>query len=435
MAARKDDVLLQFLDRLYREILAMENARNIYMTAGDLRPPIEYYHDAVRAWAGNREPERLTVERLAGDLRNLRARSDWLASGPQAFWPHDRAQATALKQRLVLDSAKLVLPMEAIKEDLSHFARRVMRDTSGERLQQELDLREAQKFVKKLIGKGRWEPLTAQEFWESFAYVVEHYLTGEDLLLPDEVRKLESHFRGGGKDTTPPKAMRPDYYRQAEEGLKALWVQMMPPVSLMQAFSPAATEGAPPEFDPVHYLSEEEWQKATGEAARLAEAYARYTLLFAAALVETVNTNYMELLEGLDQLVEAAAELKHAVADRSAGQDLSMAQLEQLLAEIQNRELHENIEVFLHKQMQERNRRNTEQMHEHLNSVMRNADERIKNLESSHFSFLSTQLAVYEESKDLVKKLAGQGLNIAGRFVGQATAQGTQRGKGEKGRS
>ena len=55
-----------------------------------------------------------------------------------------------------------------------------------------------------------------------------------------------------------------------------------------------------------------------------------------------------------------------------------------------------------------------------------------KQVEQSHLSYATGQLAVYEESKDTVKRLASQGLNLAGKFLDnamQAAGKGQGRGR------
>ena len=54
-----------------------------------------------------------------------------------------------------------------------------------------------------------------------------------------------------------------------------------------------------------------------------------------------------------------------------------------------------------------------------------------KKLEQSHMSYATGQLAIYEESKETIKRLGQQGLNLAGKFVEQAmSAAGKGHGRG-----
>jgi hypothetical protein len=64
--------LVTLLNRLYAEIRVIEEAWDIRADAGDFRPRIEYFHDAVRALTAGLESKRLTVEFLAYDMSMLR---------------------------------------------------------------------------------------------------------------------------------------------------------------------------------------------------------------------------------------------------------------------------------------------------------------------------------------------------------------------------
>ena len=54
---QKDEALAQFLDRLYHDIRAIEEQYAMQAGKSDLRLPVEYYHDAVRAWRNGREQD------------------------------------------------------------------------------------------------------------------------------------------------------------------------------------------------------------------------------------------------------------------------------------------------------------------------------------------------------------------------------------------
>jgi hypothetical protein len=67
-----------------------------------------------------------------------------------------------------------------------------------------------------------------------------------------------------------------------------------------------------------------------------------------------------------------------------------------------------------------------------LAQVERGLDAEKKRVEQSHLSYATGQLAVYEDAKDTVKKLASQGLNLAGKFLENAMQQaGRGQGRGQ----
>jgi oligoribonuclease NrnB/cAMP/cGMP phosphodiesterase (DHH superfamily) len=63
-----------------------------------------------------------------------------------------------------------------------------------------------------------------------------------------------------------------------------------------------------------------------------------------------------------------------------------------------------------------------------FSEMIKNADKQIKTVEQAHFTFTTSQLAVYENAKDVVKKMAVNGLNIVGDFVQNAVNEATRGG-------
>lgn len=58
--------------------------------------------------------------------------------------------------------------------------------------------------------------------------------------------------------------------------------------------------------------------------------------------------------------------------------------------------------------------------------MMKAADKQIKTVEQAHFAFATAQLAIYENAKEVVKKMAVNGLNIVGNFVENAVREATR---------
>jgi hypothetical protein len=68
-----------------------------------------------------------------------------------------------------------------------------------------------------------------------------------------------------------------------------------------------------------------------------------------------------------------------------------------------------------------------------LGSIERGLAKEKKDLDAAHMNYRTGQLAIYEDTKDLVKQLAAQGLNLAGKFVDSAMqAAGKGQGKGRQ---
>lgn len=101
---------------------------------------------------------------------------------------------------------------------------------------------------------------------------------------------------------------------------------------------------------------------------RLRELYQRYAVLFAAMLKPFADADYHDRIEDLNQEVAAL----HAARREAAAKE---------------------------------------------------ADREIAGIEKAHLEYAAAQLAIYEESKDMVKKLAAQGMNLVGKFVESSIAE------------
>jgi hypothetical protein len=77
MSHSPKDALVQLMHQHYETILPMETEWHIRFREGDMRPRIEHFHDAVRAYTSGsadlyEKHSRLSVENLAYDLAHLR---------------------------------------------------------------------------------------------------------------------------------------------------------------------------------------------------------------------------------------------------------------------------------------------------------------------------------------------------------------------------
>ena len=221
----------------------------------------------------------------------------------------------------------------------------------------------------------------------------------------------------------------PQRYDRSSEALVALWVQTLHPSIVVRALD---VSGKASVFLPDSYVSEKEWQGGVQTAERLSEAYARYAVLFVAAMADPVENNYKDLLDELEALIGDAAELQELVEFIETQQGMEAVDMEAFVQDVENPTLKEMLAALQITQQAERNKRVAEQMHDHLNQIINEADVQIEALEQQHLTFLSSQLSIYEQSKDMVKKLAAQGLNLAGKFVAAAQTAAQERGKGGK---
>jgi hypothetical protein len=111
------------------------------------------------------------------------------------------------------------------------------------------------------------------------------------------------------------------------------------------------------------------------EKERIGELYQRYGVLFAALLKPFADRDYRDRVDALNQEV---GDIKALLEERKDKGEEAVRKLKE--------------------------RR-------------KQKDREIAAVEKAHLDYAVAQLAIYEEAKDMVKKLAGQGMNLVGRFV------------------
>lgn len=78
--AKDQESLVKLLARLCDDIYAIEMKYHLFLSQSDLRPRIDYFHDAIRAFTAphptRADKERLSIERLAYDVHALRYLSE-----------------------------------------------------------------------------------------------------------------------------------------------------------------------------------------------------------------------------------------------------------------------------------------------------------------------------------------------------------------------
>lgn len=161
---------------------------------------------------------------------------------------------------------------------------------------------------------------------------------------------------------------------------------------------------------------------------QLAERYKQYTVIFSALLAEKADRDYKTRIEEHDSAVEDVAQLQQMIELVAKGQ-AKMEDLEQAIEMIDDDTLRQKIALMMHDYAQ-RKRFESEQFIKKLKEAMAEHDRAIAALEQAHFSYATSQLMVFEESKEMVKNLAGQGLNLAGKFLANAVQEAGRGGRG-----
>jgi hypothetical protein len=116
--------------------------------------------------------------------------------------------------------------------------------------------------------------------------------------------------------------------------------------------------------------------------SRLVELYQNYSVLFAALLKPAADRDFFARTEEYNEEVQ------------------------EIIAIIQQMEAKGKPEIIAN-----------------LKAQIKQKDANIKSIDKAHLSFAMNQLGIFEDSKDLLKKLATQGTNLIGKFVENAITE------------
>lgn len=173
---------------------------------------------------------------------------------------------------------------------------------------------------------------------------------------------------------------------------------------------------------PPHALVPPPKQADRATRDQLAELYQHYALLFAALLKPFADRDWQARTDALNNDVRDI----HALLDQfdHGKLDAAMATIQQL----EDPKLRQELMTFIQQQKQKK----SEELQALLSGLKKTAkqkDEEIAAVEKAHLQYGLAQLAIYEAAKDLLKKMARSGMNLAGKFVENAVRE-TQREMG-----
>jgi hypothetical protein len=159
----------------------------------------------------------------------------------------------------------------------------------------------------------------------------------------------------------------------------------------------------------------------------LVAQYKTYAVFYAALFAEVADRNFKSRQDALDNDVGDIGMIETMLQQLAAGQ-LTQTEALQESHHIERDDLRERIQQMLaSKKLTAAEKQEALGM---IGGIERGLKEESKKLDASHTSYVTGQLAVYEENRDMIKKMAASGLNMAGKFLQQAvsTAQGKGRG-------
>ncbi len=403
---QKDAFLLNVLDALVEDIRSVEAAYAVTASRQDLRQPIAFYHDAVDALRqtqqGQIQPElqdRLGVEAIQHDVDKLRQRSRqlrhyggaMLVSLPpelplQGWWP----KLLGRKQQLIMAVEALHIPWQVQQNDLHSFRQGLRLHPLKQLLSQSYAMRKTTGDD----GKSRWHPLPAGSF--------QHSMEQQEEALT---------------------ASKPPANPLDNVAIRRLWLQSLHPMQCWLAFGGQGTV-----FQPKTHIPTREWQQRDADAQQLAEAYDRYTVMFAALLADTVEADYQEHMQGLETLMKDCQRLLNWFRyAEEQGQSVDKVRLERWIGEIENEELKKRLRAWLESQKLDTSDGG---LKDAVEAVASEAQEQAHHLDKAHVHFVMGQLALFEQHSHLIKEMAGKGLNIAGKYVAAAASMAAGKGKG-----
>lgn len=162
--------------------------------------------------------------------------------------------------------------------------------------------------------------------------------------------------------------------------------------------------------------------------AELATLYKDYTVIFAAIFAEVADMNFKSREEEMDTSIADIGLVENVLKQMESGR-MNKAQAEAALDEIELDELREKMLAAL-RQNKKIGLAELNALSGQIKGIEGNLKAEMQKVDTAHLHYVTAQLAVYEESKDTVKRLAGQGMNLAGKFVDQALGQSAGKGAG-----
>ena len=163
--------------------------------------------------------------------------------------------------------------------------------------------------------------------------------------------------------------------------------------------------------------------------AELADRYKSYSLLFAALLSDTADRNYQNHTDEKNSEVEDMAQVAQAIKLAAQKKDVEIDIDAVVDQHVEDPDMMNKILFAFHNAKQKKRMLASEALRK-FKEMMDAADKEIKTVEKAHLTYVTSKLAIYENSRDVVKKMASQGMNIVGQFVANAVAEATRGQRG-----
>jgi hypothetical protein len=160
---------------------------------------------------------------------------------------------------------------------------------------------------------------------------------------------------------------------------------------------------------------------------QLGELYQNYAVLFSALLRPIAEQDYQERTDELNEEVEEVDQLIAELQKLRGGKG-RVDTLANLAAHLASDELRILVTTFIQKGTYKR-KEDIDKLIAYLKVRVDQDDKDVKTLDDSHKNYVMSQLALYEASRDMLKKMASSGMNLVGNFV-QNALRDNQQGRG-----
>ena len=155
--------------------------------------------------------------------------------------------------------------------------------------------------------------------------------------------------------------------------------------------------------------------------------YRDYMVFFAALFAQVADLNYQSRSDANEYAANDLELIENVIKKLMAGK-MTTAQALQEMMHVERDDLRERLQNLLARKTL--TAKDKQEVLALIAQIEQGLNEEKKRIDSAHLHYATGQLAIYEDSKETIKRLGQQGLNLAGKFVEQ-TLGGIGKGAGQ----
>lgn len=154
---------------------------------------------------------------------------------------------------------------------------------------------------------------------------------------------------------------------------------------------------------------------------RICELYQHYAVLFAALLKPLADRDYLDRVDDLNLDVKDLHQLNSQLEGLLSGKG-SVEKVMEAIAHLEEEGLRYELAQFMQGQKYKK-KDNIAMLMAFLKEHVGRKDKEIASIDAAHMNYVLAQLGIFESSKDVLKQMATQGMNLVGKFVENAMAE------------